>query len=97
MRWTCDEFHLFGDLGLFEGRRAMLTEGVILVQGPMNPPHAITLGLVEDAMRTAFGAGWWLRQQLPLVLGHDIDPYPMSPSFPVGRGTLRGIRRWPTW
>ena len=53
------EFHRFGDLGVFEGRRAMLIDGVILEEGPMNPPHAITLGLVEEAIRTAFGAGWW--------------------------------------
>ncbi len=44
LRWTCAEFHRFGDMGVFEGRRAMLINGVILEEGPMNPPHAITLG-----------------------------------------------------
>jgi Uma2 family endonuclease len=76
LRWTCTEFHRFGDLGVFEGRRAMLIDGVILEQGPMNPPHAITLGLVEEVIRTAFGTGWWLRQQAPLILGQDTDPEP---------------------
>ncbi len=76
VRWTCAEFHRFGEMGVFEGRRAMLIGGVILEQGPINPPHAITLGLVEEAIRTAFGAGWWLRQQLPLILGQDTDPVP---------------------
>ena len=42
----------------------------------MNPPHAITLGLVEEAIRVAFGAGWWLRNQSPLILGQDLDPEP---------------------
>ena len=37
LRWTCAEFHRFGDLGMFEGRRAMLIDGVILEEGPMNP------------------------------------------------------------
>ena len=50
MRWTCAEFHRFGDMGVFEGRRAMLIDGVILEEGPMNPPHAITLELVEEAI-----------------------------------------------
>jgi Uma2 family endonuclease len=63
-------------MGLFEGRRAMLIDGVILEEGPMNPPHAKSLGLVEEALRKAFGAGWWLRHQSPLVLGQDIDPQP---------------------
>lgn len=76
LRWTCAEFHRFGDLGVFEGRRAMLIDGVILEEGPMNPPHAKTLGLVEEAVRAAFGAGWWFRHQSPLVLGQDIDPEP---------------------
>lgn len=75
-RWTCAEFHRFGDMGAFEGRGAMLIHGVILEEGPMNPPHAITLGLAEEAIRTAFGTGWWLRQQSPLILGQDTDPEP---------------------
>jgi Uma2 family endonuclease len=75
-RWTCTEFHRLGDMGVFEGQRAMLVDGEILEEGLMNPPHAITLGLVEEAVQTAFGAGWWLRHQSPLVLGQDIDPVP---------------------
>lgn len=57
LRWTCAEFHRFGEMAVFEGRRAMLIDGVILEQGPMNPSHAIALGLVEEALRTAFGIG----------------------------------------
>jgi Uma2 family endonuclease len=76
LRWTCDEFHRVGDLGLFEGRRAKLIDGVLIEEGPMNPPHAIVLGLVEEAIRVAFGPGWWLRHQSPLVLGLATDPMP---------------------
>jgi Uma2 family endonuclease len=93
VHWTCAEFHRFGDLGAFEGRRAMLIDGVILEQGPMNPPHAITLGLVEGAIRTAFGAGWWLRQQAPLVLGQDLDP---EPDLAVVPGSPRDYAVHPT-
>lgn len=75
-RWTCEEFHHFGDAGVFEGCRAMLIDGVILEEGTMNPPHAVTLGLVEEAVRAAFGAGWWLRHQSPLILGQNLDPMP---------------------
>lgn len=86
IHWTCDEFHRLGDMGAFEGRRAMLIHGVILEEGPMNPPHAITLELVEEALRAAFGAGWRFRSQSPLVLGQDIDP---EPDFVVIAGTPR--------
>ncbi|MBY0527158.1 MAG: Uma2 family endonuclease [Gemmataceae bacterium] len=93
VRWTCAEFHRVGDMGLFEGRGAMLIDGVILEQGPMNPPHAITLGLVEEAIRAAFGAGWWLRHQSPLVLGQDIDP---EPDLAVVPGRPRDYTGHPT-
>src|SRR3954453_10326951 len=93
VHWTCAEFHRFGDLGVFEGRRAMLIDGVILEEGPMNPPHAITLELVEAALRTAFGTGWRIRSQSPLVLGQDLDP---EPDFAVMAGTPRGSSGHPT-
>src|SRR3954452_874470 len=93
VRWTCAEFHLFGDMGVFEGRRAMLIDGVIMEEGPMNPPHAITLELVEPTIRAAFGAGWRIRSQSPLVLGQDLDP---EPDFAVIAGALRGSSGHPT-
>jgi Uma2 family endonuclease len=91
--WTCAEFHRFGDLGAFEGRRAMLIDGVIIEEGPMNPPHAMTLGLVEEAIRAAFGPGWWLRHQSPLVLGLDTDP---EPDLVVVPGRPRDYTGHPT-
>ena len=93
VRWTCAEFHRFGDMGVFEGRRAMLIDGVILEEGPMNPPHAIALELVEVALRAAFGTGWRIRSQSPLVLGQDLDP---EPNFAVMAGTPRGSSGHPT-
>ena len=93
VRWTCAEFHRFGDMGVFEGRRAMLIDGVILEEGPMNPPHAITLELVEEALRPAFGTGWRFRSQSPLVLGQDLDP---EPDLAVMAGTARGSSGHPT-
>jgi Uma2 family endonuclease len=93
VRWTCAEFHRFGDMGVFEGRRAMLIDGVILEEGPMNPPHALTLELVEPALRAAFGTGWRIRGQSPLVLGQDLDP---EPDFAVIAGSPRGSSGHPT-
>ena len=59
----------------------------------MNPPHAITLELVEETLRTAFGTGWRFRSQSPLVLGQDLDP---EPDFAVMAGTPRGSSGHPT-
>jgi Uma2 family endonuclease len=93
VRWTCAEFHRFGDLGLVEGRRALLIDGVILEQGPMNPPHAVTLGLVEEGLRATLGPGWWLRVQMPLILGQHTDP---EPDVAVVPGRPRDYTAHPT-
>jgi Uma2 family endonuclease len=65
-----------GELGWFEGRRAFLLDGIVLENGPMDTPHSVALGLVELAVRTAFGPGWWLRGQSPLHVDEHNDPLP---------------------
>ena len=91
-RWTVAEFHALGDSGLFEGRRAKLIAGEIIEEGPMNPPHALTMELVDLALRAAFGAGWRFRNQLPLPVGRDTDPLP---DFAVIAGDVRGASGHP--
>jgi Uma2 family endonuclease len=76
MLWTVDQFHYLGDLGLFEGRRAMLIDGVIVEEGSMNPPHAIAATKTEDVIRDAFGKGFHVRVAKPLVFGQSTDPEP---------------------
>jgi Uma2 family endonuclease len=75
-RWTTAEFHHIGELGWFEGRRAYLLDGVILEQGPMDPPHANALELLTEVIRAAFGAGWRFRIQTPLNVDNYNDPMP---------------------
>ena len=91
--WTVDQFHYLGDLGMFEGRRAMLINGVIVEEGAMNPPHRIALELSSEAVRSAFGAGWRVCVQMPLVLGQSTDP---EPDVAVVAGTPRGTTTHPT-
>ena len=59
----------------------------------MNPPHAITLELVEEVLRIVFRTGWRIRSQSPLVLGQDLDP---ESDFAVIAGTARGSAGHPT-
>lgn len=74
--WTAVEFDHMGDFGLFEGRRAILMDGVILEWGQMDPPHAITLYLTLEALRPLFGSGWLVRSQMPIHLADDTNPMP---------------------
>ena len=91
--WTCDEFHALGDQGFFANRRPVLIRGTIVELGPMNPPHAVAVELIQDLLRTVFGVGWRVRTQLPLVLSQVTDP---QPDFAVLPGSARTASGHPT-
>ncbi len=74
--WTVAEFHTVNSTGVWAGRRPVLLRGVVWEQGPMNPPHALGVELLVEALRAVFTVGWRVRMQLPLVLGLDTDPFP---------------------
>ena len=42
----------------------------------MNPPHAVTILIVNEVLRVVFGTGWTIRVQLPLILSQETDPVP---------------------
>src|SRR5690348_5026861 len=86
LRWTVTLFHAVNSTGVFAGRRPMLIHGVLLEQGPMNPPHSTALDLIADALRVVFATGWRVRIQTPLVLGLDTDP---EPDLSVVAGSAR--------
>ena len=65
-----------GDMGWFEGKRAMLIDGEILEMPGPNPPHATITSKVDYALRPHFSQGYVIRNQLPLVLGQSTDPEP---------------------
>jgi Uma2 family endonuclease len=75
-KWTVTEFDHLGSLGAFAGRRAFLLDGVILEQGPMDPPHADALDVLNELVRAAFGPGWRFRIQTPLHLDEFNNPMP---------------------
>jgi Uma2 family endonuclease len=76
-RWTREEFHRAAALGLFgPGERLELVAGEIYQKLTQNPPHAIGIGKTARALETVFGAGFNIRQQLPIVLATDSEPEP---------------------
>ena len=91
--WTVDEFHDLGASGILEGRRPHLVDGVILEEGPMNPPHATVMQKLPFIMFAIFGSSWVYRGQLPLPLGQSIDPMPDFAVVPV---TIFTISSHPT-
>jgi Uma2 family endonuclease len=75
-RWTRKEFYQLAELGLFNGQRAELIEGEIMVLSPQKWAHASCVDRVGEALRLALGAGHWVRTQLLLNLNVHSDPEP---------------------
>jgi Uma2 family endonuclease len=89
--WTRVEYERLVDLGAFRpGERLELVGGALVVREPQGGPHATAVGLAEDALREAFGAGWTVRAQSPIALGEDSEP---EPDIAVVPGTRRDYRR----
>jgi Uma2 family endonuclease len=86
--WTVADFHNVRESGVWDGLRTLLIRGTIWEQGPMNPPHANSVDLISELLRSAFGSQFRVRCQLPLVLGFDTDP---MPDVAVVRGGVRNF------
>lgn len=74
--WTLAEYHRLIEAGVFDDQRVELIEGKIVQMPQQNSPHAVALGMADDAVRAAFGPGHWFRNQLPLHVGGDSAPEP---------------------
>ena len=72
------------DLGLFRDQRVELMEGTIVHMPPQKNFHVLGIGLVEAALRAAFGPRHWVRIQAPLHLGRRSAPEPDVAVVPGG-------------
>jgi len=89
--WTRVEYERLVDLGAFRpGERLELVGGTLVVREPQGGPHATAVGLCEDALREAFGAGWTVRAQSPIALDEDSEPEPDIAVVPGNRRDYRG-------
>ena len=85
-RWTREQFNQIGDMGLFEGRRAILVEGEILAMPAMGDLHRNVLTLASDVLRDLFGGGFFVSVQCPFDIGRATDP---EPDIAIIHGSVR--------
>jgi len=91
-QWTRSEYERLADLGLFAGQRVELVQGEIRVMAAQKNRHVVAVSLAEEALRAAFGAGYWVRIQAPLNLSPISAP---EPDLAVVPGTARDYRAHP--
>ena len=76
-RWTRAEYDRLIAVGVFRpGEPIELLGGELIVAEPQGSRHHVTIGLVEDALRAAFGTGWVVRAQGPIALDDESEPEP---------------------
>jgi len=75
-RWRRAEYDRLVDLGMFEGERLELLDGLLVLREPQGSPHAATVSLIGQVVATAFGSGWHPRLQMPLALDDESEPEP---------------------
>jgi Uma2 family endonuclease len=74
------------ELGILDGINVELIDGEIVEMPAQSNLHALTIKLCEDALNAAFGAGYWVRIQMPL----DLSPYSSpDPDLAVISGSPR--------
>jgi Uma2 family endonuclease len=76
-RWTREEYDKMVEAGIFlPGERVELIDGEVLAMSPQKSGHSIAVSLTEEALRVAFGAGYYVRTQMPLALDAFSEPEP---------------------
>src|SRR5207247_1680216 len=86
-RWTRKEDDRLVELGvLHEDEPIELVDGQMVVREPKHTPHVTATAFVVEALRGAFGAGWWVRALEPVALDDDSEP---EPNVTVVRGAPR--------
>lgn len=82
--WNLSEYYKMADQNFFLNERVELIWGRIIKMPPMRNDHAVSIGLTEVALRTAFGPGHWCRIQSPLNIPNISAPEPDVAVVPGG-------------
>ena len=86
-RWSRHEYGRLIDHGVLdEDDPIELLDGLLLVKEPQHSPHRTAVLLVAKALERAFGEGWFVQTQSPIILDDQSEP---EPDVCVVRGSPR--------
>lgn len=74
--WTREEYYRLAEGGYFDDQNVQLIEGEIIEMPPQKHAHALAVSLMAKFVRSAFGTGYWVREEKPLRLEPDSEPEP---------------------
>ena len=70
------EYDRLVELGMFDGERLELLDGLLLVREPQGSRHSGTIRRALEALRQVLGPEWQIDSQLPIALDDDSEPEP---------------------
>src|SRR5215813_13807236 len=86
-RWSRGEYARLIDHGILdEDDLVELLDGLLLVKEPQYSPHRTAVLLTAKALEQAFGEGWFVQTQSPIILDDRSEP---EPDVCVVRGSPR--------
>jgi Uma2 family endonuclease len=89
-RWTREEFIQMIELGWFQDKRMELIGGEVIEMAAQLDLHLASITATQDALRLAFGSGYWVRAQGSL----DLSPHGIpSLDLAVVAGSYHGAGR----
>ena len=94
-RWSREEYNRAAEVGIFQPHeRLELIDGEVFTQvSPQNSPHAWSILLTAEALRSAFGEGYLVREEKPLLFSEVSEP---EPDIAVVKGKPSDFRDHPT-
>ena len=92
-RFTRQQFYRLAELGWFQDQRVELIEGEVIEMPPPGNPHCVSTECSAEALRQAFGKGYWVRVQMPLICSPYSDP---QPDIAIVTGSPRDYTDHPT-
>jgi Uma2 family endonuclease len=90
VRWTREQYLQMSEMGFFRGHRVELIGGEIIEMAAQYDFHLAAITMTSDALRAAFGAGYWVRAHGSL----DLSPHGIpDPDVAVTLGSPHGSAR----
>ena len=69
-------YHRLAELGVYDGQKVQLIDGLVITRKGMSSPHAFAVGKLTRFLSLQLGESRIVRVGLPIALSHNSEPEP---------------------
>jgi Uma2 family endonuclease len=88
-RWTRSDYYKMAEAGLLEDKHVELIEGQVIEMTPTGSLHATAVVLAARRLERVFGAGYFVRWQMPLAVMPNTE---LEPDLAIVKGHVRDYK-----